>query len=72
MASIGHALLGDPAYGRTPPVLRPLLARIGFRRQALHAAELGFAHPVSGAAIHFATPPPADLRELLVELRAFE
>ncbi len=70
LASIGNPLLGDPAYGRTPAKLRPLLARLGFRRQALHAAVLGFVHPVSGRIHRFESPPPDDLRELLVELRA--
>ncbi|MGY6552835.1 MAG: RluA family pseudouridine synthase [Erythrobacter sp.] len=67
-ASIGHALLGDPVYGRTPKSLRPLLARIGFARQALHAAELGFVHPVTGAPLNFVSPLPADMRELIDEL----
>ncbi|MFN3459260.1 MAG: RluA family pseudouridine synthase, partial [Novosphingobium sp.] len=70
LASIGHALLGDPVYGRTPSKLRPLLQRLGFQRQALHAAELGFIHPVTGAAHHFASPTPVDMRELIVELCA--
>ncbi|AXU18971.1 RluA family pseudouridine synthase [Novosphingobium sp. THN1] len=70
LASIGHALLGDPVYGRTPSKLRPLLQRLGFHRQALHAAELGFVHPVTGAAHHFASPTPVDMRELIVELCA--
>lgn len=69
MASIGHALLGDPVYGRTPSRLRPILASLHFHRQALHAAELGFIHPVSGKELRFASPLPADLQELLVELR---
>lgn len=68
LASIGHALLGDPVYGRTPSRLRPLLSRLDFRRQALHAAELGFLHPVSGQPLHFASPTPVDMRELIVEL----
>ncbi|GAO55353.1 RluA family pseudouridine synthase [Novosphingobium sp. MD-1] len=68
LASIGHALLGDPVYGRTPSRLRPLLSRLGFRRQALHAAELGFLHPVGGQPLHFASPTPVDMRELIVEL----
>ena len=68
MASIGHPLLGDPVYGRTPKALKPLLAELGFVRQALHAAVLGFIHPVSGKTIRFASPIPADMRELLVEL----
>ncbi|MBC2670381.1 RluA family pseudouridine synthase [Novosphingobium piscinae] len=68
LASIGHALLGDPVYGRTPSRLRPLLQQLGFARQALHAAVLGFVHPVSGAALRFASPAPQDMRELLGEL----
>jgi 23S rRNA pseudouridine1911/1915/1917 synthase len=69
LASLGRPLLGDPAYGRTPPALRPLLARLGFRRQALHAAELGFLHPVTGETLHFASALPADMAQLLSELR---
>lgn len=69
MASIGHALLGDPVYGRTPPRLRPILARLGFHRQALHAAELGFIHPVSGKSVHFSSELPEDLITLIGELR---
>lgn len=68
LASIGHALVGDPVYGRTASQHRPLLARLGFRRQALHAAELGFIHPASGERVHFASPTPVDLRTLIVEL----
>ncbi|WP_374531179.1 RluA family pseudouridine synthase [Novosphingobium sp.] len=69
MASIGHALLGDPVYGRTPPRLRPILSQLHFHRQALHAAVLGFIHPVTGAAIRFESVLPADMAGLLVELR---
>jgi 23S rRNA pseudouridine1911/1915/1917 synthase len=69
MASMGHALLGDPVYGRTPPRLRALLADLEFRRQALHARELGFVHPVSGERLHWRSELPADLRELVNALR---
>jgi 23S rRNA pseudouridine1911/1915/1917 synthase len=69
MASIGHPLLGDPVYGRTPSRLRPLLTSLEFRRQALHAAELGFVHPVTGQSLRFSSKLPADLDRLLVELR---
>jgi 23S rRNA pseudouridine1911/1915/1917 synthase len=69
MASIGHGLLGDPVYGRTPAPLRPLLAAQHFHRQALHAAELGFLHPVTGERVHLVSTPPADMNRLLVELR---
>ncbi len=68
LSSIGHSLLGDPVYGRCPPRLRPLLAALGFRRQALHAAELGFLHPIDGRPLHFTSPTPVDMQALLVEL----
>ncbi|NKJ41936.1 RluA family pseudouridine synthase [Novosphingobium sp. SG720] len=68
LASIGHSLLGDPVYGRAPVKIRPILARIGFARQALHAAELGFIHPISGEALHFTSSTPVDMTELIVEL----
>lgn len=70
LTSIGHSLLGDPVYGRAPPRLRPILSRLNFHRQALHAAELGFVHPVSGANLHFTSTTPVDIRELIVELCA--
>ncbi len=69
MASIGHPLLGDPVYGRTPPRLRPILSQLRFARQALHAAVLGFIHPVTGAPLRFASTLPADMTGLLVELK---
>ena len=67
-ASIGHPLLGDPVYGRTPKALRPLLERLGFKRQALHAAELGFSHPVTGERRSFSAELPPDMAELIDEL----
>ena len=66
-ASIGHALLGDPVYGRTPAPLRPVLRHLGFARQALHAASIGFEHPVTGKWLEFASDLPADMRELIDE-----
>ena len=69
MASIGHSLLGDPVYGRNPAPLRALLERFGFRRQALHAAVLGFIHPVTGQTVRFSSLLPADMEALLVDLR---
>ncbi len=68
LASIGHPLVGDPVYGRSPSSIRSLLARIGFARQALHAARLGFIHPVSGQRLAFVSMLPVDMRELIVEL----
>jgi 23S rRNA pseudouridine1911/1915/1917 synthase len=68
MSSIGHSLLGDPAYGRTPPTLRPVLQRLGFERQALHAAELGFVHPVKQETVHLVSAIPADMAALIAAL----
>ena len=65
MASIGHPLVGDPVYGRSGKAHRKLLQELGFRRQALHAAELGFTHPVTKRALSFASPLPPDMQELL-------
>lgn len=67
-ASIGHALLGDPLYGRTPKTLKPLLSRLNFARQALHAAELGFIHPILGQNLRFSADLPGDMQELIDEL----
>ena len=74
LASIGHGLLGDPVYGRGRPAKGAKLsdkakqALAGFKRQALHAAVLGFAHPVTGKALHFESPLPADFEALLAAL----
>ena len=68
MASIGHPLLGDPAYGRSKGATRALLERLGFRRQALHAARLGFIHPVKSLALAWESPMPADMQELFSQL----
>ncbi|MEO0464136.1 MAG: RluA family pseudouridine synthase [Pseudomonadota bacterium] len=70
-ASIGHPLLGDQTYGKTPKPLRALLARTGFARQALHAAELGFTHPVLQTKVHFEVALPPDMQELIDELGRF-
>lgn len=64
MASIGHPLIGDPVYGRTKQVHRKVLETLNFRRQALHAAHLGFIHPITRNALSFESEIPADMREL--------
>lgn len=73
-AHVGHSLVGDPVYGRqralgnrVPTALADALA--AFPRQALHAAELGFRHPVSDRDMHFCAESPDDLHALLRELR---
>ncbi|WP_066794110.1 RluA family pseudouridine synthase [Sphingomonas soli] len=67
MASIGHALLGDPVYGGSNKH-RALLETLNFRRQALHAAHLGFIHPVKSHALAFDSEMPADMQELYANL----
>lgn len=69
MASIGHPLLGDPVYGRNRPEHRDVLNRLDFRRQALHAAHLGFIHPVTSAAMAFESKLPHDMQALFTALR---
>jgi 23S rRNA pseudouridine1911/1915/1917 synthase len=68
MASIGHPLLGDPVYGRSRPATRELLKRLGFERQALHAARLGFVHPITSQTLAFDSAMPDDMQELLSAL----
>ena len=80
MAALRHPVVGDPTYsGRTKKVLslrqseRSLadaLLRV-LRRQALHAAELEFVHPVTGEELCFRSELPLDFREALDRLRAF-
>ncbi len=68
LASIGHPLIGDPVYGRTPAAIRPILKALSFNRQALHAGRLGFIHPVTGSRLSFSSELPDDLRELIDQL----
>lgn len=75
MAHAGHGLIGDPVYGGRRTLSQKALsvaavsAARGFGRQALHAASLGFEHPVTGAALHLTSPLPADFAALLAGLR---
>ena len=64
MASIGHPLVGDPVYGRSGKTHVKILNRLQFHRQALHAAELGFTHPVTKRGLSFSSPMPSDMQEL--------
>jgi len=64
MASIGHPLVGDPVYGRAGKTHGKLLKELQFHRQALHAAELGFIHPVTKNRLSFSSPMPPDMQEL--------
>jgi 23S rRNA pseudouridine1911/1915/1917 synthase len=66
LASKGAPCLGDPLYGSGPPaaVVREAMAAAGLQRQALHAAVLGFTHPVTGEKLRFETPAPVDMAAL--------
>lgn len=72
LAHIGCPLLGDPLYGKQRAFLttknpgelavREALSR--FKRQALHAAQLGFIHPISKERLTFESPLPKDMKTL--------
>ena len=68
MASIGHPLVGDPVYGRGKTAHRKLLNQLDFKRQALHAAYLGFIHPVTKGRLSFDSALPSDMQELFTAL----
>jgi len=68
MASIGHPLVGDPVYGRSGKSIGKLLKQLAFQRQALHAAELGFTHPVTKHRLSFSSAMPPDMQELFKAL----
>ncbi|MFM7085233.1 MAG: RluA family pseudouridine synthase [Hyphomicrobium sp.] len=75
MAHIGNPLLGDPLYGKalfTKALCLEEAARLvveNLGRQALHAEEIGFEHPITGQKLRFRSKPPPDLLELEKTLR---
>lgn len=78
LAHLGCPLVGDPLYGKQrgfrldaegPEADAARAAVDGFARQALHAAILGFVHPVNGASLRFESALPPDLAALLAALR---
>lgn len=77
MAHIGVPVIGDPVYGRQMGIsalgsgdahAAALAVARAFPRQALHAAVLGFVHPVTGKTLHFEAPVPPDMAELICAL----
>ena len=73
LAAMGYGIIGDPLYG-TPlrsaqvpdQISRALLAQMrSFERQALHAAILGFRHPITGEELSFESPLPEDMKALI-------
>ena len=76
LSHIGHPVLGDTTYAsdfktkaaKLDEAAREALASLN--RQALHAAEFGFEHPITGKSLHFESPLPADMQALLAALQA--
>jgi 23S rRNA pseudouridine1911/1915/1917 synthase len=68
LAEAGHMVCGEKIYNH-PFGARPIADRSGAQRQALHAAELGFTHPVTSQPLSFVSPLPPDLDRLLTRLR---
>jgi 23S rRNA pseudouridine1911/1915/1917 synthase len=63
-SALHHPLVGDTTYGADPVLAKSLQ----MARPWLHAAQLRFAHPVTGQALHFNAPYPADLTRSLALL----
>ncbi len=66
LAFKGAPCLGDPVYGASQPAasVRLAIEAAGLRRQALHAAVLGFVHPITGVLLRFETALPEDMAGL--------
>lgn len=77
LAHVGHPVFGDPIYGGRAQTggIRPEYRRQAkwmlslIKRQALHARELRFAHPLTGAALEFAVEPPEDMAAVVAAAR---
>ena len=74
MSHIRYPLVGDPTYGgrlQIPKACSGELAKElkGFKRQALHARRLGFAHPRTGEPVSWEAPLPEDMTHLLKVLQ---
>ena len=70
LTHLGFPLCGDDKYGDF--ALNKRLEGEGLRRMFLHAAQLRFAHPLTGVALAFASPLPADLQSFIERLDAAE
>jgi 23S rRNA pseudouridine1911/1915/1917 synthase len=66
LASIGHPVLGDEAYGGKKVCL---IDDHAIERPMLHARTLGFTHPVSGEYLQYSVPPPPDMEDIISDLR---
>ena len=74
MAHTGHGLVGDQTYGGRRKLAKKTLSEAAieavgnFPRQALHAAVLGFVHPITGEDMRFEAPMPDDIQALITTL----
>jgi 23S rRNA pseudouridine1911/1915/1917 synthase len=74
MAHCGHSLIGDPVYGGRRKLSAKTVGEAGieaaatFARQALHAATLGFVHPITKESLSFEAVMPSDMTDLLSAL----
>jgi 23S rRNA pseudouridine1911/1915/1917 synthase len=69
MAHIGHPLIGDSVYSNRQNHYRIGPNQAKFDRQALHAASLGFIHPITGGTLRFECGIPEDMQLLLRQLQ---
>ena len=60
-----HPLVGDTMYGADPTLAK----RLGLEHQWLHAVRLGFEHPITGDKVEFESTYPAELANVLANLR---
>ncbi len=63
LTAIGHPVVADTTYGGRR-------ATLGLKRPFLHATHLSFEHPITSEPVHFDSPMPADLLEVVTKLRA--
>jgi 23S rRNA pseudouridine1911/1915/1917 synthase len=76
LASIGHPVIGDPVYGKASKARRQKLSPktqetvAAFGRQALHAARLGFRHPITGKSMTWEAKDPLDFGTLVTILES--
>lgn len=71
LSHMGWPIVGDDMYGGRPLVIgQATEPRVVIGRQALHAAVLGFTHPVSGAPMRFIAPLRGDMAEAVALLRS--
>lgn len=68
LAELGHPVCGERVYNRRASGA-PIPDASEAPRLTLHAAELGFTHPITEEPMHWEMPPPPDFREFLDRLR---